>query len=465
MMQKPDPSPIERQLEAHGRRRRHALGEPLALPRATQEALLAEVKRQYPPEPTPAERFSWLAWWPKLAWTGAIAGALLLVLAPLVQRTSSVAHMAGGRYGEMELAQAPAIQPAAPPAESIELAKKEKSARSLQDKPDLENKLRLEEERISAGSEVKLARQSAEAKSLTENPVAIAVPAPASAPTADTGVAMKRRFGLSPAAGLVATNSLVASNTALAMDSFAADKPLMAVASRASADTQLGTAVIVTNGFFAAHSNPTILNSFQFTQNGQEIQIKDEDGSVYAGQIVPRLEAGDASGARAKLANNTPTASPATVLPVSLHAVSGQLVDTNANISFYFRLAGTNLSLKQKVEIEGALANVESLNQTSGGQGGAGVQWAFSPTNPSPAAVENNARIIVAGQSNFDNKLNPNRWMFQNNLSPLNNRAQQNPNYLYGTQAKDRRQQIRLQGQAIVGGTNQVPIDAYPNSP
>ncbi len=444
---------MERQLEAHGQRRRQAMGEPFALPPATQDALLAEVKRQYPPEAASSARFNWLAWWPKLAWTGAIAGALLLVLAPLVQRTASVAHVASDRYGEFDLAQAPAIQPAAPAAEKDELAKKENSMRLMRDKSPLENKLRLEEERIQAGSDVRLELWTAEAKSAANQPAVSDVPVPARAPRpAPASEAMKRRYGLTPMADVEPTN------TALARGLFAAGKSLSVTTASASAEVRFGTSLMATNGFFEAASNAAILNSFQLIQNGQEIQIQDEDGSVYSGKIVSAKEMGQIS----KGANPV-AAEPQKPAQRAFGVRGGGEPETN--LTLYFRLAGTNLSLKQNVEIEGALANASTFNQTAGGLTAGASVWNYSITNPAAFTISGQAELNRAGQVRSDNNLNANRLKFQNALSPLNNRAAQNANYLNSNQAKDQRSQIRLQGQAIVGGTNQVPIDAYPNSP
>jgi len=249
------------------------------------------------------------------------------------------------------------------------------------------------------------------------------------------------------------------------MDSVALGKTLTDSGGAGGATALWSVSQHITNGVLSADSNSLILNSFQFTQNGREIQIQDEDGSVYSGQIVSNATVGQPVLAGGKLAA-TSRASTAQPAPGEAKA----LAEPEANQNVYFRVAGTNPSLKQKVEIEAYYANdpraafgaVASANATSNNSLGVGSTYYYQ------TAVGNQVLPARAGQSRLDNNASSNRLLFQNSLSPRNYRAPQNPtlNYQNNNQRPtDQKPPLRLQGQAIIGGTNQVSIDAYPSAP
>jgi prepilin-type processing-associated H-X9-DG protein len=174
-----------------------------------------------------------------------------------------------------------------------------------------------------------------------------------------------------------------------------------------------------------------VLASFQVQQNGAEIRVVDRDGSVYngygqwGGLIIPNEVA--AGGARLT-SNEGQSFLPAAAAVQKELVPSRQLEERDmraaegagpAAQNYFFRVAGTNQSLKQSVVFTGhllALPNEAPVAQTghfvSGGGGGGGTQNA--PAGQAP------------------------QWLLANS---------------------------RIAGTAVVGNTNQIEINAVPVAP
>lgn len=122
-----------------------------------------------------------------------------------------------------------------------------------------------------------------------------------------------------------------------------------------------------------------VLASFQLQQAGTQLQIVDGDGSVYSGSVgledaVRRVRSAKAEAPAAALAARAPAEAPAQSTASSLDS------DRPASQNYAFRVAGTNLSLNQRVVFTGnlvpdtnlAVALQASTNRSlEGGQGGA----------------------------------------------------------------------------------------------
>jgi hypothetical protein len=226
------------------------------------------------------------------------------------------------------------------------------------------------------------------------------------------------------------------SSLALARSSRVATGNLKSLAEQRETD-RLGTGTV--NGYYAAvpptsapqrfaqvrdyRTNfnsppmPNVLSSFQLEQNGRQIRVVDADGSIYDGAIEqpPTEEA-----ARRGIAVQTAATDlkknigPEAKRIESIAAATASEAASTQNV--FFRVAGTNRTLNQLVVFEGNfLARKDQANEL--------VAGAKLKTNQSPAA---------ARQS-------------------LSQKGQQVPGSL-------------IQGQAMIGPSNRIEINAAPVS-
>ncbi|MDB6067922.1 MAG: hypothetical protein JWR26_4130 [Pedosphaera sp.] len=195
-----------------------------------------------------------------------------------------------------------------------------------------------------------------------------------------------------------------------------------------------------------------ILNSFRVEKTGNRVRVIDSDGSVYEGftgassNVVDELMTdsnktllskklatgmGGASGGT----QTSPTQSPALDgLAQNLPAQSdsrSQIVLPTQN--YFFRVTGTNLSLKAPVVFSGSLKTDEALTaQTSVTSG---LAQAGTPASPAPEKPLSNASSKTETVATT--------------ASP----------------AKPQAAPVRLEGQVVVGGTNQIQIKALQVEP
>ena len=106
-----------------------------------------------------------------------------------------------------------------------------------------------------------------------------------------------------------------------------------------------------------------MLASFQVQQAGPELRIVDGDGSVYTGYLQLAAAARRARSFKAEATAVAP-ASRAPGQALEQNAApslgAGQLAPQN----YFFRVAGTNRSLNQKVVFTGSLVTATNLNQS-----------------------------------------------------------------------------------------------------
>jgi hypothetical protein len=143
-----------------------------------------------------------------------------------------------------------------------------------------------------------------------------------------------------------------------------------------------------------------VLANFQVQQNGSAIRVVDADGSVYDGALQP----GNVAAQKEQ---------------VSAGAVSLPMDQEKSNISrdepqmaqnYFFRVAGTNLTLKQNVVFagnllanSGATANGQQANNRNGnfgGGGGVGGQLQSAQTNQLPWSNSRIAGTAVVSDTN-----------------------------------------------------------------
>jgi hypothetical protein len=163
-----------------------------------------------------------------------------------------------------------------------------------------------------------------------------------------------------------------------------------------------------------------VLVNFQVQQNGNAIRIVDADGSVYAGSLLPE----------SAVAQNEPAPAATPAPPVTAPAQAGRAKTVASREepptahNYFFRVAGTNRTLKQNVVFAGNLVAMASattnLQQSLGGNGG-----------------------LEGGGGGGGGQLQ----------SVLTN---QNPLPWSGS---------RIAGTAVIAGTNHIEINAVPLSP
>jgi prepilin-type processing-associated H-X9-DG protein len=193
-----------------------------------------------------------------------------------------------------------------------------------------------------------------------------------------------------------------------------------------------------------------VLASFQVVQNGSELQVVDGDGSVYRGYVQTR-DATIQTGEAADEIRLTPNESQSRLPPVqsfgaastpaatlqkapaparqfeekdALEGKGGVAVAPN----YFFRVAGTNQTLKQSVVFTGTL-------QANAALAGA----ALMITNGTPAVSSSN---VGGGGGGGGVQNAPAGQTLPGSLS-----------------------NARISGTAVVGGTNQIEINAVPAAP
>lgn len=182
-----------------------------------------------------------------------------------------------------------------------------------------------------------------------------------------------------------------------------------------------------------------VLTSFELERKGNQIQIRDQDGSTYTGQIIAseslartalrapltgRLQAPAVASREKPARPEAPSAAP---------GVGGQ-----PDEGFFFRAAGTNTSLRQSVQINGRLIIPQVRNAaTNSASFRQLIQPAQPPASPAPTTPSNSRLAYGSGVSR--------------GRSP--------------TVSPDAVPTVRLQAQAIIGNTNRVEINAVQATP
>jgi hypothetical protein len=137
-----------------------------------------------------------------------------------------------------------------------------------------------------------------------------------------------------------------------------------------------------------------VLANFQLQQAGNTIRVVDADGSVYDGSILPANETGQSE----RAAEAMPMERARTVaVQDGLQTAPGQ----------FFRVAGTNLTLKQKVVFSGDLlaissvmTNLQSSEGNIGGSAGGGGPSSSATTNQSSWPVSRVTGTAAIGATN-----------------------------------------------------------------
>lgn len=174
-----------------------------------------------------------------------------------------------------------------------------------------------------------------------------------------------------------------------------------------------------------------VLTSFQMQQSGTEIRVVDNDGSVYFGYVQPAGAHGQSEVATGVTKSNTNESRSLLTLDQAV-AQSGEKDMREgkgaepAVQTYYFRVAGTNQTLKQSVVFAG---NFLAQNATFGGT-------ALMVTHGTSVVSSDNLGGGGGSGRNFDGLAQP--WSLLN---------------------------ARISGTVVIGGTNQIEINAVPVAP
>ena len=364
--------PIEKLLRACARKRRDEAGEPFALHPATRRLLQGEVTGAFARDKCPADSFSRLLarLWPRVAWGVALFAVLAIavwVLIPGASKGQKEALLAKNELAA-EAARAKALAP--PPAAVPEpvSAPPEAAARAAK--------------AVSADADRAASRQvptphafganyAAPAKARPEAPVETAAAervAPVTRVPNDDFKTDEAQKQLAES-----TSNLAPTRKAVAVTAL----PAAAPASAGISKDRSGSVVLASkqaNGFggvqgfspaaqeskaknrFADQVSPaqSVLAAFRMEQTGSELRIVDGDGSVYSGYLqiangTRRLGLVSADKPAAARALKAPKANAETETADALRA------EEQAGYDYFFRVAGTNRSLSQKVVFTGAL--------------------------------------------------------------------------------------------------------------
>ena len=145
----------------------------------------------------------------------------------------------------------------------------------------------------------------------------------------------------------------------------------------------------------------SLLNAFEFRQDGNRIEIVDADGSIYAGEIelTIKKDKGLAAAGRDQSAS-------APARESKLPATTSKNEEIAAQ--FNFRASGVNNTLRQKVTIEGVYqesADLESQNAPGAtAAGGSSAQDALKTARPAEIQRQNQSRARVIGRAQVNGR-------------------------------------------------------------
>jgi hypothetical protein len=211
-----------------------------------------------------------------------------------------------------------------------------------------------------------LTNQAAAALAMTENvgdrkPAAL--PATATAPSAQTDVPVASAVPVAPPAlvsGFVAAQEF-ARVAAPSLDAARSGATQNAVAfkSEPAATVALGMNNSQRYRQIVSKASP-VLNTFEVRQNGSQLAVVDQDGSIYNGSVHPVEVATGEESPKATSAANKPGSSD--LLKKDFGSAANKQVAVQ---NYFFRVSGANRSLRQDVEFAGNLTSLPNQNQAA----------------------------------------------------------------------------------------------------
>lgn len=352
--------PIEKLLRACAEKRREEAGGPLEVHPATRRLLLGEVERQFgkPASQATAAPGGHGRFWPRLAWSLAGAGALAVLVLVLVPGR----EQAPKTLAKNELAALPAATAFPEPA----------SAKAVAPPPVAVTEQAARRESLMLDVVSPAAAEKAKQPGSNQNAAAVAfasaeseAPQSASSPVAGTAPALPAAVPPSGALAESAGKKLESGALGQQMREIPGAPALAGQSQRLTLQT---TDALVQNTWnFVQTAEPAfkerkdtsatapLLANFEVRQTGPNLEIIDRDGSVYSGYwrntpIVSRYGAGTGGARFTRALGAAQSAAPAAVGGV---VASSSAANSETTSNYFFRVAGTNLTLNRQVVFTG----------------------------------------------------------------------------------------------------------------
>lgn len=405
--------PIEKLLRQTAHRRQAQAGERFELHPADRRALQAEVARHYPAPPARTAGWpSWLQVWPRLVWAVGLLVVLgIIVWGLLPDRSPQDADLtlAQAPLHEPEgLAPPPSVSvspppsvasgtPAAMPARSPETPERAAANRRQAHEPHpplAAPEARSESAKPAALAEAYFARREAGALATPPPPA----PLPGRSSYADALATDAHSLGKtaalpppSPAPAASAPEEAVVRSSRTRLKPQTQPAKTLWVRPKAEADPKAPPQT--------AADSLAILSAFSVEQSGNEIRVVDHDGSVYVGSLSEPLTSpvlADATSRDRRL--GAAEASPA---PGARRGSTGYAPTQTPDSLWRFRVAGTNLTLKQPVVfswnfVTNAVPRVSATRSPAAPA--AGVQWKQEGASPEAPLRISGLVILENGQ-------------------------------------------------------------------
>ena len=387
--------PIEKLLRAAANKRRDLAGAPIELHSATRRVLQGEVVRKFPRDKSRPETYlqALARLWPRAAW-GAGVLAVLTVLALVLVPSSNKREARLARNEPLreaaateQLAPQLVAAPAAAPSESAVRAdhpvfaeavrapaSPDQTARQLGSQQAGSTKTEEMAQIIMGEKPVLTASPGKDAKETeqtTISSVAKALPALAGTEKPAATDELLDMSAKSPAKLPFTYQASAAATSPGTTTAISVNKNLLgSVANSSRQGNRLGNSQrfaqvrseAKAESGFTDRVSPTqpVLASFQVEQSGPELRIVDGDGSVYSGFVqvadgTERLSSVNGEKPAAAQAGRAMAAKFDSQSIVSLSAIG------RAGQTYFFRVAGTNLSLNKKVVFTGNLVAATTL--------------------------------------------------------------------------------------------------------
>jgi hypothetical protein len=212
---------------------------------------------------------------------------------------------------------------------------------------------------------------------------------------ATNAVVLAANAPAAPAAPMVTMDRLAIAQTSEVQLAFAASHGFLQAGAPGSQNA-------FKNTIAPAQAVPVLVN-FQVQQNGSAVRVVDADGSVYDGSLLPERAVAQNEPAPAAMPPS-PVTAPAQVERAKTIASRDQ---SQTAQNYFFRVTGTNQTLRQNVVFAGNLLAIAStttnLPQTFGGNGGLGggqLQPALTNQNQLPWSNSRIAGTAVIAETN-----------------------------------------------------------------
>lgn len=191
------------------------------------------------------------------------------------------------------------------------------------------------------------------------------------------------------------------------------------------------------------YSDRSVLANFVLEQNGDQLRVVDEDGSIYEGKFLSGAAAGQAGDALDQLKDSVALAGKEVPQqqPEAKPVVNNQAAYGSPASTWNFRLTGTNRTLNQPITVDGVL--FESVT---------------NDTLDQPGVSRANESTLAQSDLATQARLQQNRPGLA--AAPAPNTLRYQLKQSYNTQSVSVSNALRIQGSYQIGTTTSLPFDA-----